>query len=88
MFTIYIGYDPREEEATQKLVNSINKLSSKPINIKLLKLDVLRRIGLYRRAPDMKSTCWGDSKNMIDCFDQKPFSTEFSFSRLSESLII
>ena len=29
----------------------------------------------------MKSTCWGDSKNMIDCFDQKPFSTEFSFSR-------
>ena len=29
MFTIYIGYDPREEEATQKLVNSINRLSSK-----------------------------------------------------------
>jgi hypothetical protein len=79
--SIYIGYDVREHIAYEVLHHSINKLSKNTINILTLNLLNLRRIGLYRRAPSIKSTCWGNSENMIDCFDNKPFSTDFSFSR-------
>ena len=48
---------------------------------KTLNLLNLRRSGLYRRAPHLDSTCWGKEKHMKDCFDERPLSTEFSFSR-------
>jgi hypothetical protein len=79
--SIYIGYDVREHKAYEVLHHTINKFSKFPINVVTLNLLNLRRIGLYRRAPSIKSTCWGDLDTMIDCFDQKPFSTNFSFSR-------
>ena len=81
--TIYIGYDYREHQAMQVLHYSIRKLSSKPINVVTLNQLNLRRIGLYRRAPHTASTCWGQppEANMLDCFDERPLSTEFSFSR-------
>ena len=79
--TIYIGYDPREHTAVQVLQYSIMKYSSIPIQVKTLNLLNLRRSGLYRRAPHLDSTCWGKEKHMKDCFDERPLSTEFSFSR-------
>ena len=79
--SIYIGYDEREHEAVKVLQYTINNLSSKPINVITLNENNLRRIGLYRRSPHINSTCWGDNKNMIDSFDKKNFSTQFSFSR-------
>lgn len=83
MDTIYIGYDSREHDAVNVLIDSINRLSSRPLNIITLNQNALRRIGLYRRAPAVQSTCWGSEKInvMNDLFDGKPFSTEFSFSR-------
>ena len=81
MDTIYIGYDSREHDAVNVLIDSIERLSSKPINIVTLNIIGLRRAGLYRRTPAFESTCWGSGKNMIDLFDKKPFSTDFSFSR-------
>ena len=83
MDTIYIGYDPREHLAVNVLIDSIERLSSRPINVVTLNMMGLRRAGLYGCAPHVQSTCWGDGseKHMIDLFDKKPFSTDFSFSR-------
>ena len=83
MYNIYIGYDEREKIAVEKLIKSINKYQSKLISVKLLKLDSLRHSGLYRRTPDINSTCWGDNQDgiMRDNIDKRPFSTDFSFSR-------
>lgn len=81
--TIYIGYDPREQEAVEVLIDRIKTCASEPLNIVTLNMTALRRIGLYRRSPDIESTCWGEKNDgvMRDDFDKKPFSTEFSFTR-------
>lgn len=81
--TIYIGYDPREHRAMEVLVDSIERQASRCLNIVTLNQQALRRVGLYRRAPHIDSTCWGrpPAKDMIDAFDARPFSSEFSFSR-------
>ena len=47
--TIYIGYDPRDEEAYKVLVESILDFSSKPVNIIPIFQEEMRRIGFYRR---------------------------------------
>ena len=83
--TIYIGYDPREHEAVRVLQYTIHKHQKNNINTKTLNLLNLRRSGLYRRAPHIDSTCWATGSEekpyMKDCFDGRPFSTDFSFSR-------
>lgn len=81
--TIYIGYDPREQDAVDVLIDTIKTSASEPLNIVTLNMTALRRIGLYRRSPDTDSTCWGKNQDgiMRDEFDKKPFSTEFSFTR-------
>lgn len=83
MYTIYIGYDKREDRAVNQLIKSIKKHQSENISIRLLKLKSLRHSGLYRRTPDDNSTCWGQRQDgiMRDSVDKKPFSTNFSFSR-------
>lgn len=83
MDTIYIGYDPREHRAVQVLMDSIERQASRPINVVTINALALRRVGLYRRAPHVDSTCWGNppGRDMIDAFDGRPFSTDFSFSR-------
>ncbi|WP_145209036.1 hypothetical protein [Planctomycetes bacterium TBK1r] len=83
MDTIYIGYDPREHVAVRVLMESIERHASRPINVVTLNVMGLRRSGLYRRTPHVDSTCWGNppSKDMVDAFDGRPFSTDFSFTR-------
>ena len=83
MDTIYIGYDPRDHEASEILTDSILKHASRPINIVTLNQMGLRRAGLYYRSPHIDSTVWADkpSEHMLDRFDGRPYSTEFSFSR-------
>ena len=75
--TIYIGYDPREELAFQTLVKSLEDTSKSQLNIIKLDQTALRSAGLYRRAwrQDINST------QKIDLVDNKPFSTDFSFTR-------
>ena len=87
--TIYIGYDPRDEEAYKVLVESILDFSSKPVNIIPIFQEEMRRIGFYRREtikiiPNMShSVAHSQNKEAIsvDTVDKKPFSTEFSFTR-------
>lgn len=81
--TIYIGYDPREHIAVRVLMDSIQEHASRPLNVVTINQQALRRIGLYRRAPHVDSTCWAaePSNVMMDGFDGRPASTEFSFSR-------
>lgn len=81
--TIYIGHDPREHRAVEVLIDSIERQASRPISVVTLNALALRRAGLYRRTPHVDSTCWGrpPSKDMVDAFDGRPFSTDFSFTR-------
>lgn len=81
--TIYIGYDSREQLAVNVLIDSIERNASRPLNVVTINELSARRTGLYRRAPDVSSTSWSSEKpgDMMDAFDKKPFSTEFSFSR-------
>ncbi|MAH08026.1 hypothetical protein CMI38_07305, partial [Candidatus Pacearchaeota archaeon] len=54
--TIYVGYDPREDLAYNVLKHSALKHTSGPINVYPIKQDLLRRIGLYRRAWQLGSS--------------------------------
>jgi hypothetical protein len=84
--TIYVGYDPREDLAYEVLKYTALKHASGPLNVYPIKQDLMRRIGLYRRAwmlgssslprPESDDDIWHR-----DIFDGRPFSTDFSFSR-------
>ena len=73
--SVYIGYDPREDEAYRVCRASLLRRSSRDLHITALDLGAVRHNGWYRRR-------WHESGNdRIDDLDGKPFSTEFSFSR-------
>ena len=73
--TIYIGYDHREAIAYDVLKESILDHTSEPVNIIPLYQEDLRRINFYRRSSYVKDN------NNYDTIDNKPFSTDFSFTR-------
>ena len=73
--TIYIGYDEREDAAYEVAKASIEKYASKPVAIVPLKQEPLRRAGLFSRSH------YNVGDQRYDCFDRKPFSTDFSFTR-------
>ncbi len=73
--TIYIGFDPREEDAFKVCKDSILRHATIPIRIVKLDLDSLRALGFYSR-PFRK-----EGNQYIDERDGRPFSTEFAFSR-------
>ncbi len=73
ILNIFIGYDPREKDAYLVCRDSLLKCSNSPLQITPINQDMLRRSGLYRRAP--RPGTWEDRE------DGKPFSTDFSFTR-------
>ena len=75
MPTIYIGYDPKEDISYRVLRHSILKHTRREYNIVPLSQPDLRRAGLYRRAGKELDG------RIVDYFDKKPFSSEFSFTR-------
>jgi len=75
MNTVYIGYDPKEDMAYQVLKFSLERITTKPIRVVPIRLDVVQRMGLYRRE---FSTMDGQRYDIID---GRPFSTDFSFTR-------
>lgn len=74
-FRIFIGYDPREDDAWQVARESLLRHASIPLCIQPLDMMALIRAGLYQRS--YRQT--GAQK--YDLLDGKPFSTDFSFSR-------
>lgn len=73
---VFIGYDPREEDAYEACRLSLLRRSSVPLHIVKLDAKALRYNGLLSRP---YHTLPNGQK--IDNRDGKPFSTEFSFSR-------
>lgn len=72
---VWIGYDSREPEAYEVLRYSILKHATMPVHIQKLDQRALHHAGLYRR------TWRAEGYQKVDNIDNKPFSTEFSFSR-------
>lgn len=75
-YKVYVGYDDKEKTYFDVLSYSIRKNTNHPVDIIPLKQNNLRRAGLYFRAKDIN-----EDNQFVDCFDSKPFSTEFSFTR-------
>ena len=69
---IFVGYDETEHAAWEVCRHSLMKHATVSLDIQPLKQLELRRLGLYRRAPN---------RNGVDCFDGLPFSTDFTFTR-------
>jgi hypothetical protein len=70
---VFVGYEPREQDAFQACIRSLKARSSVPLYIKALDQSALRRAGLYRRSPNPGQ--WTDSE------DAEPFSTAFGYTR-------
>ena len=73
--TIYVGYDQREREAYEVCRASLLRHTRNPLHIVKLDQAALKHAGWYRRQ-------WyrsGDDR--IDLGDQRPFSTDFAFTR-------
>jgi len=81
---IYIGYDPRDNNAYAVLKHSIRKNTKNPENVKIIPIwePMLRHLSLYWRTyhVDEKGQYWDDK-------DGKPFSTMFSFARFGIPLL-
>lgn len=73
--TIYIGYDPKEYDYYRVLKKSIEMNTNDSYNIVPIVQKEVRRMGLYWRSHEVVDEV------RVDCFDRKPFSTEFSFTR-------
>lgn len=73
---VFIGYDPREDQAFDVCRLSLARRSSVPLHIVKLDARALRYNGLLSRP---YTTLPGGQR--IDDRDGKPFSTEFAFSR-------
>ena len=61
MIKIFIGYDDREREATNLLIDSLNKYSSRPLSITLIKRSQLKGI-LTRPRGTLDSTDFSISR--------------------------
>jgi len=52
MNTVYIGYDSREKIASDVCEHSLRHTTEEPIDVKYLKLNELKRKGVYTRPVD------------------------------------
>lgn len=87
--SIFIGYDPREDDAYQACLNSIFRFRREERgelpHIHPLNLGDLRRAGLYRR-PTIEQGHGRGSKRW-DVISGAPMSTEFAISRFLTPLL-
>jgi lipopolysaccharide biosynthesis glycosyltransferase len=74
-YTLFIGYDPREDEAYRVCVHSIQRHAKQPVEIVPLILPDLRARGLYTRPIEKRGA------QMWDTISDAPMSTEFAISR-------
>ena len=67
-FTVYIGYDPREQTAYDVCKFAIERTASKAVRIIPIKRPTVERMGLYYRQFDIVDD------QFIDLKDGRPFS--------------
>lgn len=75
MKSLFIGYDPREDEAYNVCVHSVKKRASIPVDIFPIKMADLKTQKLYTR-PTVKR-----NQQLWDMISDAPMSTEFAVSR-------
>ena len=73
----FIGYDDREKEAYQVARHTLLKHATVPIQVHKLEHKELRRLGLFTRGHKVE----GATGQFIDDVDERPFSTQFTFTR-------
>jgi len=73
--SIWVGWDPREEEAFIVARTSILRRLSASIPVRGLYLDELRRLGLYWRETEYRGN------QLWDVISEAPMATQFSISR-------
>ena len=74
-YTLFIGYDTREDEAYRVAAYSAQKRASIPLTIQPIRLEEMRAKGFYRRPTEQR-----DNK-LWDVISDAPMSTEFAISR-------
>lgn len=77
MLNIFIGWDAREDEAFRVCRHSLDARTSQALRVEAIKHRQMRQLGLF----DRPWTVDGETGQMRDVRDGKPFSTEFSHSR-------
>lgn len=80
---IYIGYDPREDEAYKVAVYSLHRHASRPAVVTPLYLDRLTRSGLATRPYRIG----GSRATLWDVLSDAPCSTEFSNTRFLTAIL-
>jgi hypothetical protein len=79
---IFVGYDSREHAAFEVCRSSLLRYASVPLVIEALDARKLRHAGLYYRN-------WIErAGQQIDVSDDRPFSTEFAFTRFLVPAIV
>lgn len=78
-WSIYVGYEPREEEAFAVCLHSIRRRLTGHIPIHGLRLRELKNRGLYYRPTETRGT--NGKKQLWDTISDAPMATEFSISR-------
>jgi hypothetical protein len=73
---VFIGYDTTEDRAYRVARESLLDHASVPVLVEPLIREELFRLGAYRRMSYAL-----ENGQLFDCMDNKPLSTEFSFSR-------
>ena len=79
--SIWIGHEPREQDAFEVAARSIAGHAKEPIPTFAVSLDVLQRRGLYTRATEHREG------RLWDVVSGAPMSTEFAISRFFVPLI-
>ncbi len=79
--SLFIGYEPREDEAYQVCVHSVKKRASIPVDIAPIKLLEMRQQKLYTRLYSKRNG------QMFDLISDAPMSTEFAISRFLTPLL-
>lgn len=83
---VYIGYDPRDHDASRVCRYSLEKYATYPLEVRFLKEWELRKAGVFWRKYVVETGPEGGWQ-AFDMRDKKPFSTQFSFTRFAVPIL-
>lgn len=75
MLRVFLGYDPREQDAYDIAVRSLEATARDPVKIEQLKLKALQDMGLYQRPVERRDG------RLWDPISEAPMSTEHALTR-------
>jgi lipopolysaccharide biosynthesis glycosyltransferase len=78
---VFIGFEPREQDAFAIAVTSLQRHATEPVEIMAVDLSVLQQRGLYQRPLERRDG------RLFDVISDAPMSTEFAISRFFVPLL-